>query len=95
MEYLTFNAGGQWDLRKASGDEPRSTDAVGNKPFKSFSSATATGQLHEDRGTKGQLHNFGGGNRPKVEGALSPKNWGKPSHNEDSVYADQNPGIAQ
>ena len=95
MEYLKIFDNGQWELKKVYGDAPRSADAPNNKPFKSYSSATATGQLHEDRGTKGSLHSFGQGKHPKPEGVQARRNWAKPPHNEDSVYEDENPGAGE
>lgn len=95
MEYLKIFDNGQWELKKVYGDPPKSADAPGNRPYKSFTNATATGQLREDRGTKGQLHNFGAGKHPKPEGVESARHWGKPSHEMDSEYADQFPGSGE
>jgi len=92
MEFLKFNAQGQWSLHKVYNEPPKDANKLNNTPFKSYSSATATGQLHEDRGFRGALHDFGGGKRPKPEGVKSRRNWGKPPHVMDSVYNDQNPG---
>lgn len=95
MEYLTFNNGGQWDLRKSYGEPPKSMDKPGNKPFNSYSNTTLNGQLREDRGTRGQLHSFGQGNKPKPEGVKATRNWAKPAHQVDSEYADENPGVGE
>ena len=94
MEYLTFANNGQWTLHKALMD-PKLPDAPGSKPFKSVGAATAEGRLPEDRGTRGANHSFGGGLRQKTPGLMSPRKWGKPTHNVDSDYEEQNPGVGQ
>jgi len=88
MEYLSFNKSGQWELHKA---EPKSDYKPGNKPFKVFNGAALSGDLHEDRGNKGTLHNFGGGSRPKNQ--TNWQNVGKPSKDNQSVYTERNPGV--
>ena len=55
-EYLSFNKCGQWELHKVAVD----------KPFKVYGGQAVTGELHEDHGDRGMLHNFGGGKRPKA-----------------------------
>jgi hypothetical protein len=95
VEYLKIFDNGQWELKKVYGDPPKTADAPSNKPFKSYSTATATGQLRVDRGTQGELHNFNGGAHPKPAGVESARHWGKPAHNEDSEYADQFPGSGE
>ncbi len=94
MEFLSFSTLGQWSLHKAL-NPPKDADAPDNKPFKSYNSRTASGQLPVDRGTKGSLHNFGGGQRPKPKTKQDPANWGKPAHPVDSVYEDVNPGSGE
>ena len=79
-EYLSFNKCGQWELHKA------------DKPFKVYSGQAITGELHEDRGEGGMLHNFGGGKRPKAA-RVNWENAGKPAHNMDSVANERNPGV--
>lgn len=107
MEYLKFNSGGQWELCKAINPatdniigggtlkDPKDADKPGNTPFRSISAASAEGRLPQDRGTRGALHNFHGGRRSKPKVNMSPRRWGKPTHNVDSVYEDQNPGVGQ
>ena len=96
MEYLAFNSGGQWDLRKATNDNdgtdkaPKSDYAPGSKPYKVFRGAALTGDLHEDHGQKGTLHDTNGGKRPK---AINWKNVGRPGKDNASVFTERNPGV--
>lgn len=93
-EYLTFNKGGQWELRKAtapnSADEhPPADDYTShNKPYKSF--RTNQGELHEDHGQKGTLHDFNGGKTPKHR---DQRKATTPHHNVQSFYNERNPGV--
>ena len=95
MEYLTFNSGGQWDLHKSYGNPPKDEGTPNNRPFKSYSTSTADGQLREDRGTQGSLHIFGQGKHPKPEGVQARRNWAKPPHRTTSEYADEFPGSGE
>ena len=81
MEYLRLSNLGQWTLCKTAA-----------KPFKVYGGSTISGELHEDHGQKGTLHNFGGGQRPKPSWN---KRWvNKPVvHREPSVAAERNPGL--
>ena len=82
MEYTKFNALGQWELCKAAID----------KPYKVHGGKSVTGELHEDFGGKGALHNFGGGKRPKP--TWNKRLVNRPvSHPEHSVVAERNPGL--
>jgi hypothetical protein len=94
MEYLTFAQNGQWTLHKALTD-PKDADMPGNTPHRSISASTREGRLPEDRGTRGALHDHGGGKRPKPAHLVGRRKWGKPTHLVDSVYEDQNPGVGQ
>jgi hypothetical protein len=88
MEYLSFNKCGQWELHKA--EEPKSDYKPGSKEYQVHHGAALTGELHEDRGQKGSLHNFSGGKRPKQ---INWKNVGVPSKAVASVYNERNPGV--
>lgn len=93
-EYLAFNKCGQWELHKATNfndanENPPKAVAPG-KPYKVFRGAALNGDLHEDSGQKGSLHDFNGGTRPKNQ--TNWKNAGKPEHPVDSVYEERNPG---
>ncbi len=95
-EYLTFNKSGQWELHKATNandgtdKEPKSDYKPGSKQYKVFRGAAMRGDLHEDHGQKGTLHDHGGGQRPK---AINWKNVGRPGKDEASVYNERNPGV--
>ena len=80
MEYLKLTSLGQWTLCKAI-----------DKPYKVYGGKSTTGELHEDFGQKGALHNFGGGKRPK--NAYNKRTAGKPFHPEHSVASERSPGL--
>jgi len=84
MEYTKFNALGQWELCKAAGP-------TYDKPYKVYGGSSVTGELHQDFGAKGSLHNFGGGKRPK--NAYNKRTAGKVSHPEHSVVSERSPGL--
>ena len=95
MEYLNFSPLGQWTLCKAtapdSADEepPKDEGSPTGRKYKVYHQKL--GELHEDRGTKGSLHDFGGGTRPKQK-----PNWrhvGKIPRKLPSVYDDRHPGV--
>ena len=82
VEYTKFTPLGQWSLHKAAVDEP----------YKVYGGKSVTGELHEDRGGKGALHNFGGGKRPKP--TWNKRHVQQPiSHPEHSVVSERNPGL--
>lgn len=95
-EYLSFNKGGQWELHKATNPdtpdevEPKSDYKPGSKKYDVFRGAALTGDLHEDHGQKGTLHDTGSGKRPKQ---INWQNVGKPSKDNESVYTERNPGV--
>lgn len=92
MEYLTFSQLGQWTLHKVEEKEPPKSDYTPtDKPFKTYNESSMRGELHEDFGQKGSLHNFGGGKRPKS--SWNHRTAGKVSHLMESVYNERNPGI--
>ena len=84
MEYTKLNALGQWELCKAKAD----------KPYEVFGGASVNGELHEDHGQKGTLHNFNGGDRPKPKGVWNKRHVIQPTpHPEHSVASERNPGL--
>lgn len=96
-EYLTFNKSGQWELHKATNDndgaekEPKSDYKPGSKKFQTFGGANLQGDLPKDFGQKGNLHDTGGGVRPKNQ-----TNWekvGKPIKPMESQFNSRNPGV--
>lgn len=100
-EYLSFSKSGQWELHKVSPlndtfhraeekQEPKSDYSPGSKEYKVFRGATLNGDLHEDRGQKGTLHDTGYGKRPKQ---INWKNVARPGRSEASVYNERNPGV--
>jgi hypothetical protein len=95
-EYLSFNKSGQWSLHKATNiandGSPKDANKPGNKPYKVYRGAAMTGDLHEDNGMRGTLHDFNGGARPKNQ--TNWKNAGKPHKDLDSVYDEHHPGEA-
>lgn len=93
-EYLSFNKGSQWELHKATNfnDADNVQPKAGGKPFKVFRGNAMTGELHEDHGTRGELHDFNGGVHPKAQ-RINWKNVGKPNHPVDSMYSEINPGV--
>lgn len=98
-EYLSFNKGGQWELHKATSptisnpEPPKDAERPGNKPYKVFRGNALNGDLHEDFGGKGSLHDFNGGKRPKA-GRINWKNAAKPAKHFDSAFEERNPGEA-
>jgi hypothetical protein len=94
MEYLSFAPNGQWTLCKATTETGalKRPVAEDGKPFHSISTSTELGNLPQDRGQRGTLHNFNQGKRPKPPSKLSPRKWGQPTHNVGSAYENQNPG---
>ena len=96
-EYLTFNKCGQWELHKATNTndgtdkEPKSDYKPGSKEYKVFRGSALNGDLHQDFGQKGTLHDNNGGVRPK--NGVNFKNAAKPFHEEASVYNERNPGV--
>lgn len=94
-EYLAFNKSGQWELHKATnfndGDSKAPKVVGAGKPFKVFRGAALNGDLHEDKGQRGSLHDFNGGTRPKAQ-RVNWNNVGKPEHPVDSMYSERNPG---
>lgn len=92
-EYLAFNQAGQWELHKAT--NPKTGDqiqpATVGKPYKVFRGAALNGDLHQDFGQKGSLHDHNGGARPK--NSVNFKNAGKPYKNLPDVYSERNPGV--
>jgi hypothetical protein len=99
-EYLSFNTAGQWELHKSTnprtGDDnpPKDMDKPGNKPFQVYHGNAMVGSLHADHDTRGELHDFGGGIRPKAD-RVNWKNAGKPAHPTDSMYSERNPGVGE
>jgi hypothetical protein len=92
MEYLKFSSLGQWTLCKAAMlTEPKDDYTTHDKKYKVYGGAARHGQLHEDHGDKGALHNFGGGKHPKA-GRINWEKVGKPLHPVHSVYTERNPG---
>lgn len=79
MEYTTFNALGQWDLRKAKLDYK---DYHGPKD----------GQLPKDRGTKGLVPGPKGRNNPQPQ-MSEHKMSGKVPTPKVSSYASENPSL--
>jgi len=102
MEYLKVADNGQWSLHKSVDiTKPLSAQPVNSfatapkvdKPYKVYGGKTLTGELHEDRGQKGSMRNFGGGDRPK--NAYNKRTAGKPFKEEHSVTAERNPGLGE
>ena len=62
-----------------------------DKPYKVYGGKALTGELHEDFGSKGSLHNFGGGHRPK--NAYNKRTAGKVARPVHSVASERNPGL--
>lgn len=95
-EYLTFNKSGQWNLHKATNFNtaeevsPKSDYKPGSKKYGVFRGAALNGDLHEDHGQKGTLHDTGSGVRPKQ---INWKNVGRPRKDNESVYTERNPGV--
>jgi hypothetical protein len=84
MEYTKFNALGQWELCKTKVD----------KPYEVYGGKSVTGELHEDHGQKGTLHNFSGGKRPKPAGIWNKRHIKQPiAHPEHSVVSEREPGL--
>lgn len=94
MEYLEFNPLGQWILQKAkpAAVKPLGAPAKIDVPYKVHGGAGMTGELHDDHGAKGALHNFGGGKRPKP--TWNKRLVNRPvSHPVHSVASERNPGL--
>jgi hypothetical protein len=100
-EYISFNKSGQWELHKVSplndtlhqAEEkkaPKSDYKSGSKEYQVHHGAALNGDLHEDHGQKGTLHNTGSGVRPKQ---INWSNVGVPSRPVASVYNERNPGV--
>lgn len=95
-EYLAFNKSGQWELRKATNDhsaedvEPKSDYKTDSKKYGVYRGAALDGDLHEDRGQKGTLHDTGYGKRPKQ---INWKNVGRAHKDNESVFTERNPGV--
>jgi len=92
MEYTKFNSFGQWTLHK-SVEHPYGATPKVDKPFKVFNGKGKTGELHEDHGQKGTLHDFGGGHRPKP--TWNKRNIDKVPHPVHSVQTERNPGLGE
>jgi len=91
MEYLSFNKSGQWELHKAEEKhEPNSDYKPKSKEFQVHHGAALNGDLHQDFGQKGTLHNTGSGVRPKQ---INWQNVGVPNKPVASVYNERNPGV--
>ncbi len=97
-EYVTFNKQGQWELHKSTNDrtgdeiEPKSDYEPSNKPFKARAKSSLDGDLPEDHGQKGTLHDTNGGNVPKG-GRVDIKERVKPYRSMQSQYTARNPGV--
>ena len=98
-EWTTFDTNGQWVLHKNTNARAPGTyqpkDTLGDvkdKQYKVYHNKT--GELHEDHGQKGVLHDFGGGYRPK-QSHPSPRNIGKVPRKVDSVFSDRDPGAGE
>lgn len=85
---LKVAANGQWSLVKAGSPEYRQ-DPDNN--YLSFRSRSLEGQLPEDHGTKGQLHNVGNARAPRK--VSEDKMKGKVPTPVSSAHDDNNPGV--
>jgi len=85
-ELLKIAANGQWSLVKAS-EYAKDPD----NDFMSYRPRTLTGQLPEDHGTKGQLHNVGNARAPRK--VSEDKMKGKVPTPTSSAHDDNNPGV--
>lgn len=81
MEMLKFNSNGQWTLVKSKDEND----------YKSYRSLNVQGQLPEDLGAKGQLHNVGNSRPPRTSSKNKMK--GKVPHHTTSATDDRNPGV--
>lgn len=81
MELLKVHPNGQWELVKAKDEND----------YRSYRSLDLQGQLPEDHGTKGQLHNVGNVRPPKSNS--KHKMRGDVPHPTTSAYDDRNPGV--
>lgn len=81
MEYTTIASNGQWTLHKAKDEND----------YKSY--RTTQGQLPQDFGNKGELHNVGTVRSPKSNSKDKMK--GKVPQPVSSHYADIHAGIGQ
>ena len=93
MEYLSFSNLGQWTLHKAEGreyHEPTSDYKPNSKQFKHYNRTAATGQLHEDFGTKGTLR---GVNTAGVKKHPNIVNRAKVAYHKESNYNYENSGV--
>lgn len=94
MEYLALSANGQWTLHKNTNDHDADSVAPHTaqaRPFNAYQGHAMSGTLNVDHDTRGELHDFGGGTRPKAE-HTAPRRVGKPVQPEDSMYSDRHPG---
>ena len=94
MEHITFAKNGQWSLHKAEPlRQPKGVEgSPADKPYKTYASSNREGDLPEDHGQKGTLHNFGQGKRPKPESHRDQKKATTPAHPMNSVFEARNPG---
>ena len=61
QELLKFNSLGQWSLHKQVGEHADEPD----NDYMSYRARSLTGQLPEDHGNRGELHNVGNKRSPK------------------------------
>lgn len=94
VENISISSNGQWTLEKF---DNRSVASYGSmlrqpkdKPYKVYGGSTLTGELHEDFGQKGTLHNFGAGHRPKPK--WNRRKIDKVPRRVHSVHTERNPG---
>jgi len=92
MEHLSFNSNGQWTLSKTAGVD----ESIAEKPNYSNEHASSyrgmhqEGELPEDHGQKGTLHNGPASRAPKKTG--KQKMEGQVSTPVSSRFADWHPG---
>jgi hypothetical protein len=91
MELLKIHPNGQWTLVKASGVATAGTRPGKDEDYKSYRSMNVQGQLPEDYGTKGQLHNVGTVRSPRSNS--KERMEGKVPHPTTSYSDDRNPGV--
>lgn len=103
MELLKIHANGQWELIKATKNQPtystpddgQETPRIkGQRDYDTRTYRNTTGQLREDHGEKGKLHGNPGNSRAPKQG-MSSRNWGKPAHLLPSAVTDRDPGTVQ
>lgn len=83
MEFLKFNAGGQWTLEKKA-DRPADDD------FMSYKNVDRAGELPKDYGRKGWLHNNSNTRPPRVKSKHRME--GKVPNPMSSATVANNPG---